>query len=615
MRTPDSRTRTKKSFAARNGQDPCGILVPTPISKKSKNGSQTMLRNPYRSPLIPTTVDNLSISPYSYDYYSQLTDIVLETFFPVTCTTCNLKMTGRVSTRSYVAKCPKCRKHASRISHTPFSFLKLPLWTVGWVLDQSAAKYPQVLTGAEIQRRLNISEDSALRLKKRVQVFASQHKGAVESLFYTELKKRFQRTKDLLEPDKADINKRVTTPVGNRPIPQSDSVVLFSAKERSNKGRKRFRHHGQTASIYLADSLGGRQVGVMVQCTTWKGGPALYESIPNQQIKTILPIIQRQIPKNTPFFTDCGMDWMKPYNRNHRTVNHNLQSKRGVGKSRRRFQQNGVHTQAAEGKQGALKTAFRAYRYIKPEHSQLYLNEYSFFGALKYYGVDKIAEQSLTSISPKASTTAATVGWGLSGIDVGQKTQTIAKLCRPFSYQAPTLDDRKELSPRARTFRENREILERIGVSNVKLAEAISDFQKFYESPTITHQRRREKFYIHAAQKLWLHLSSEQYFDLSLLCREISLPKRLCHRIIARWSYLGIGDVVERTVMSRDSKERLFDVRRRTEDLPHILYMAKGTAGLKNLQLWKESIRTDYPKYSKPKTKGERKYETRWIES
>lgn len=326
-------------------------------------------------------------------------------------------MTGRVSTRSYVAKCPKCRKHASRISHTPFSFLKLPLWTVGWVLDQSAAKYPQVLTGAEIQRRLNISEDSALRLKKRVQVFASQHKGAVESLFYTELKKRFQRTKDLLEPDKADINKRVTTPVGNRPIPQSDSVVLFSAKERSNKGRKRFRHHGQTASIYLADSLGGRQVGVMVQCTTWKGGPALYESIPNQQIKTILPIIQRQIPKNTPFFTDCGMDWMKPYNRNHRTVNHNLQSKRGVGKSRRRFQQNGVHTQAAEGKQGALKTAFRAYRYIKPEHSQLYLNEYSFFGALKYYGVDKIAEQSLTSISPKASTTAATVGWGLSGID------------------------------------------------------------------------------------------------------------------------------------------------------------------------------------------------------
>ncbi|AFM11226.1 hypothetical protein Turpa_0574 [Turneriella parva DSM 21527] len=388
-----------------------------------KTGARTVLRNPYRSPLIPTTVQNLSVSPHSHEYYGQLTDIILDSFYPSTCSSCNVKMTGRVSTRSYVAKCPKCRKHVSRISHTPFAYLKLPLWTVGWVLDQSATKYPQVITGAEIKRCLNISEDAALRLKKRVQVFASQHKSAVESLFYSELKKRFHKSKDLLEPDKKDINKRVTTPVGNRPIPQSDSVVLFSAKERSNKGRKRFRHHGQTASIYLTDSLGGRQVGVMVQTTTWKGGPALYESIPNQQTKTILPIIQRQIPKNTPFFTDMGMDWLKPYNRNHRTVNHNLQSKRGTGKSRRRFQQNGIHTQAAEGRQGALKTAFRAYRYIKPEHSQLYLNEYSFFGALKYYGAERITSQNQSLLGQNQRPKTKQQGWGLSGMNFSTHNQ------------------------------------------------------------------------------------------------------------------------------------------------------------------------------------------------
>lgn len=372
----------------------------------------------YRSQLIPTLKSNLADSPYSHDYYNQLTDIVLDTFYPLTCSDCNQKMTGRISTRSYAAKCPQCKTQASRISQTPFSHMKLPLWMIGWALDQSVLKHPKVLTGAEIQRHLNISESSALRLKKRVQVFASCQKKAVESLFFAELKKRFQRTKDLLEPDSKDINKRVTGPVGKRPIPQSDSVVLYSAKERSNKGRKRFRHHGQTASIYLADSLGGRQVGVMVQTTTWAGGPALYESIPNQKIQTILPIIEKQIPKNAPFFTDMGMDWYKPYNKNHRVVNHNLASKRGTGKSRRRFQQNGIHTQAAEGRQGALKSAFRAYSYIQPKHSQLYLNEYTFFGALKYYGVDTIAELGKRPIQYRAQKVTDKLGWGMNGMNV-----------------------------------------------------------------------------------------------------------------------------------------------------------------------------------------------------
>jgi hypothetical protein len=409
-----------KNILARGRISTVGAIMSaaTPLTGRSRISRQTLQRKPYRSKLIPTLKSNLADSPYSHDYYNQLTDIVLDTFYPLTCSDCNQKMTGRISTRSYAAKCPQCKTQASRISQTPFSHMKLPLWMIGWALDQSVLKHPKVLTGAEIQRHLNISESSALRLKKRVQVFASCQKKAVESLFFAELKKRFQRTKDLLEPDSKDINKRVTIPVGTRPIPQSDSVVLYSAKERSNKGRKRFRHHGQTASIYLADSLGGRQVGVMVQTTTWAGGPALYESIPNQKIQTILPIIEKQIPKNAPFFTDMGMDWYKPYNKNHRVVNHNLASKRGTGKSRRRFQQNGIHTQAAEGRQGALKSAFRAYSYIQPKHSQLYLNEYTFFGALKYYGVDTIAELGKRPIQYRAKKVTDKLGWGLSGMNV-----------------------------------------------------------------------------------------------------------------------------------------------------------------------------------------------------
>lgn len=343
--------------------------------------------------------DKLTNSPHNERYYSQVTDLILDTFFPLTCKACGQKMAGRIGTRAYMAKCRKCKTQASRISQTPFAHLKLPLWMAGWALDQSMIKHPQVLTGSEIQRSLGIGESAALRLKRRIQVFASEQKGAVEKLMYDELKDRFGSNRKLPQTDPKDINKLITKSLKGKPVPQSDSVVLFSAKERSNKGRKRFRHHGQTASIYLADSLGGRQVGTMVQCTTWAGGPALYESISNQKIPTLLPIIQKQIPKNVPLFTDMGMDWYRPYNRNHRCVNHNLASKRGTGKSRRRFQQNGVHTQAAEGRQGALKSAFRAYRYIRPEHSQLYLNEYSFFGAVRYYGVDTIAAIGMRPIS------------------------------------------------------------------------------------------------------------------------------------------------------------------------------------------------------------------------
>jgi hypothetical protein len=523
-------------------------------------------------------------------------------------------MTGRISTRSYAAKCPTCKTQASRISQTPFSHMKLPLWMIGWALDQSVLKHPKVLTGAEIQRHLGISESSALRLKKRVQVFASQQKKAVESLFFSELKKRFQRTKDLLEPDSKDINKRVTGPVGTRPIPQSDSVVLYSAKERSNKGRKRFRHHGQTASIYLADSLGGRQVGVMVQTTTWAGGPALYESIPNQKIQTILPIIEKQIPKNVPFFTDMGMDWYKPYNKNHRVVNHNLASKRGTGKSRRRFQQNGIHTQAAEGRQGALKSAFRAYSYIQPKHSQLYLNEYTFFGALKYYGVDTIAELGKRPIQYKVQKVEDKLGWGLAGMNVGRKLPILRKQSQDFIYKPLTLDDRKEISPRAQAFRENREFLEALGAGNPNLRNALNDYGHFYGGQTITHQRRREKQYAHTAAKLWELISSTEYTDLGAICREHDLSKRLCHRIVWRWSYLSIARVIERTAYSRDSKELIFDIRKQTAFLPNILYMARGSEANANLKKWRESVETNYPKAIRIKT-HRRRYEQRWLKN
>jgi len=546
------------------------------------------------------------------DYYRNLTESVLNIFYPVTCS-CGQKMTGRIATRPYVIRCTECHLTASRLSHTPFVHLKLPLWMLGWTLEQSMLKYPQVLTGAEIRRQLNITEEAALRLKKRIQVFASQQKGAVESLFYGELKKRFIG-KSLLEPDTSDINKRVDTPVLGLPIPQSDSVVLFSARERSNKGRKRFRHHGQTASIYAADSLGGHQIGTMVQTTTWKGGPALYESIPNQQIRTLLPIIQRQIPKDVPLFTDMGMEWFKAHNRNHRTVNHNLQSKRGKGKSRRRFQQNGIHTQAAEGRQGALKSAFRSYRYIRPQYSQLYLNEYSFLGALKYFGVEEIAKAAQHKAQPaenagKAGKAQQTSWCGRPGINVAQKRRDFHEQMRQFLYKPLSLADRMETNPNHRAIKENKAILETLPDSSLR--SALSEYQEFWESPTITHRRRREKIYAYTAQKLWEGISANEYADLTQTCAEQGISKRLCHRIIARWAYLGIAEVVDRTRISRESKERIYDLRRLTAELPHILYMATGEKVAETLSIWRSAIKQEYDQNQEKELR--RAYERRWI--
>ena|GEM_PF-6099217 len=265
----------------------------------------------------------------------------------------------------------------------------MPQWVIGWVINESILRSPGVLTATDIQKSLGITYNSALRLKRRVQIFASEHISNVKDLMTAELKHRFHRIKRLRQKNPENINDNIVKHLKNKPVPQADTVVLYSAKNAGNRGRKR--HHGQTSSIYLSDSLGGRQVGTLVNTFGWKGGPALYDSVPNQQAVTLLPLLERYVPKHTPLFTDEGFKWYKPYNRNHRMVNHNLAARRGTGKSRRRWQQNGVHTQVAEGKNGALKTAFRAYRYIRPEYSQLYLNEYSFFDALKYYGVEKIS--------------------------------------------------------------------------------------------------------------------------------------------------------------------------------------------------------------------------------
>lgn len=259
---------------------------------------------------------------------------------------------------------------------------------IGWTIFESTSRYPQVLTSSEIQRRLGIAKNSALLLKRRIQLFATQQTDRIKQLMHNELQERFE---DVKLPH-VNLNQNVNEVLQGRSVPHVDTLALFSASQRANGGRKRWKHTGQTASIYLSNKLGGKQVGTLVHTLAIKNGPVILDSISNNRGETLRPLLDKYIPKDTPVFSDEGYKWYYRINKNHRMVNHNRKSEDPRYKwSRNRWCLNGVNNQTSEGFQRNLKWHFTAgYSYIRPEYSQLYLNEYSFWKNVKYYGWDKL---------------------------------------------------------------------------------------------------------------------------------------------------------------------------------------------------------------------------------
>ena len=208
----------------------------------------------------------------------------------------------------------------------------------------------------EIARRLGISEKAALKLKRRVQLFTSNQMEKFRAIIHNDIKHNFN---DVMLPAK---DTDITELVKDLKIPHADTVVLFSASQRCNNGRKRYNHTGQTASIYMNEKLGGKQVGTLVQSFGWKYGPVIYDSIHNLQANTVAPILKEYLPVDAPLFTDQGYTWW--VSRNHRMINHSKKSSYKNSKwSRKRYSENGVHNQVAEGLNGLVKTAFKSYRW------------------------------------------------------------------------------------------------------------------------------------------------------------------------------------------------------------------------------------------------------------
>ncbi|EKS06770.1 ISXO2-like transposase domain protein [Leptospira santarosai str. JET] len=251
-------------------------------------------------------------------------------------------------------------------------------------------QHPKVLTSTEISKRLKISYKAAALLKKRFQCFASEQNLKYKRLTFDALDREF---KDFSLP--ADEEADVTEAMKDKPYVCADTVVLYSASERANQGRKRYRHSGSTSSIYLSDKLGGAQVGTLVHTIGIKQGPVFFHSVPNQKMNTLGPIIKDHLPLRTPLMTDEGYPWLWNIYKNHRSVNHSARSKDiRYQWARNRWSKNGVHNQVAEGNQRLLKTAFSSYCYIRPENSTRYLNEFSFLKNAHVFGLDVICENA-----------------------------------------------------------------------------------------------------------------------------------------------------------------------------------------------------------------------------
>ncbi|MCE9598677.1 MAG: transposase [Spirochaetia bacterium] len=321
------------------------------------------------------------------EYFQRVAESFMDSLYPCVCKKCGVVCSGRVRNRVARARCPQCHQQRSRFGHTPLRNFKLPLWTFGWAVEESLIRHPKVLTATEIQKRVGISYPSALLLKRRIQLLASDQNETVRAIVRADLGREFKKFR--LPPEGRDVKKKVQ----GRSVVYADTMVLFSASQRANKGRKRHRHRGLTSSIYLSDKLGGKQIGTLVHVMGTKRGWCLLDSVSDQKAATLGSIIKATIPHNVPFFTDEGYKWLYRVYPNHRMVNHSAKSRDiRCALSGERWCKKGVHNQVAEGLNGSLKSAFRGYGYVTPRWSKMYLNEWAFFKNYRVFGIQRIAK-------------------------------------------------------------------------------------------------------------------------------------------------------------------------------------------------------------------------------
>lgn len=298
-------------------------------------------------------------------------------------------MQGSISTRESAIRCLKCNHQGSRTAYTPLHHLKLPLWTFSYLLFEQMQRFPQVLNSSEIKRKLGCSKSTATMMKRRLQIFYADLMPGVKALLAAEIR---SKCGNLVLPESGDL----TQILADKPVVHIDGLALFSATQRSNGGRARYRHTGQTASVYLTDSVaeekGVYQIGTLCHTIAVKKGAIILDSVPGFKQSHVEPLLDF-LPANTPVFSDDGYPWLSRLNASHRAINHSARAK-DVGRNvyaRHRWSRDGVNNNVAEGVQRIVKHSLIAgYSYVSPKYSAMYLQEFSALKGIRIYGLRRL---------------------------------------------------------------------------------------------------------------------------------------------------------------------------------------------------------------------------------
>lgn len=532
-------------------------------------------------------------------YYQAIFDDLLSRLYPAQCE-CGTICDRPMPSRPYSVRCPSCLRQKSKLAHTPFRNLRIPQWMAGYAIEESYHRHPQVITASELARRLQINYRTALLLKRRIQLLASEQLQNVYPLIREELREAFPRSYTL-----PAAGTDVRNETAGRPVVHADTMVLFSASQRANKGRKRHRNRGLTSSIYLSERLGGHQIGTLCHVMGTQKGWVLIDSVPDLRANTVGPIIRDRLPRNTAIFTDEAYTWLYRVYPNHRMVNHSKKSGDPRFKyARDRWCQNGVHNQVSEGLNGSLKKAMRTYGYFRPQYSTLYLNEWAFFKNLRYFGLDRLAEKNSLAagnlidkswcaggVIPSAPASAESgkppCGAGADGIS--RPNGPLFHRLQAYLYQTSTVTSPEAELPSSSggASPELERILKLPAFES--LGEAIQSRRAFWSGSSLPYERAKQRKYARLANQLWDRIQSRDWYYLSDLLAETRMDNRPVMRVLRRWSDAGIIELRNLTPGSSRKHAIEYGFRRllpSSVPLPEILYRQNRKEYLEESAKW-----------------------------
>lgn len=343
--------------------------------------------NPLRSSLKPRKnkpfknyTNPLKASPELDKIYATKTLTILSKLFPKSCNCPNPNLVfHKFKNRPTMARCSNCYKQVSITANTPLDRFKLPLSYFSYILENQILSYPKSYTSSEISRKLNLPYKASYRLKRRIQIFCSLLNEKLREQMYLELDEHYKKNPITLpsEGDYREIAKE-------NPVCVADSVILFSSSLRANSFRSR-RYNTGVSSIYLSNSIGGEQKGILCHTTGVVGKWTFYTSLPLANSYYLQKDLEEKFPKSSILWTDTGYEFLWDY-KNHKSVNHSKRSNDPrYNMSRERWvTKQSVTSNGAEARNNILKQSFRSYGYISPKWSKCYLEEFSFLANVKY---------------------------------------------------------------------------------------------------------------------------------------------------------------------------------------------------------------------------------------